>query len=88
MQRLSALNGTNLSSHALTATTTIAPVRELSDAVLLAPVYTTAIIVTGMVVALLVALRNTDSKHRADVIRAVAEVFRWFRRGGPPGGAR
>jgi hypothetical protein len=55
------------------------------SAALLVPVYTTGLIVLGIVLALVIALRNTDSKDRAAVIRAVAELFRWFRRGGPPG---
>lgn len=53
---------------------------------LLVPVYTTAILVIGILIALAIALRNTDSKDRAGVIRALAELFHWFRRGGPPGG--
>lgn len=42
-------------------------------------VYITAIVVLGILTALSLALRNTDSRDRADVIRAVAELFRWFR---------
>ncbi|MFD1531032.1 hypothetical protein ACFSCY_16455 [Pseudonocardia aurantiaca] len=50
------------------------------------PVLTAAIIMFGMVIALAIALHKTNSKDKADVIRALAELFRWFRRGGPPGG--
>jgi hypothetical protein len=53
---------------------------DFSPLVLLAVVYA-----TGIVVALAIALRDAESKDRAAVIRAVAELFRWFRRGGPPG---
>jgi hypothetical protein len=52
----------------------------------LAPVFTTAVIVIGIVIALAIALHKTDSKDRADVVRAVSELFRWFRRGGGPPG--
>lgn len=58
---------------------------DLTGAIMV-PIYTTAIIVVGILIALAIALRKTDSKDRAAVIRAVAEVFRWFRRGGPPSG--
>jgi hypothetical protein len=66
---------------------------DLSSALMM-PVYTSAIIVFGMLAALVIALSRTESEHRAEVVRAVAdfvravaEVFRWFRPGGPPGGA-
>jgi hypothetical protein len=45
----------------------------------LTAVYITTMVIIGILVALFLALRNTDSRDRADVIRAVAELFRWFR---------
>jgi hypothetical protein len=49
---------------------------------LMVPVYTTLIIVVGILIALPIALHKTSSKDRADVIRAVGDLFR-FRRGKP-----
>ncbi len=62
----------------------VAPTPDYTIA-FLAPLFTTAVIVTGIVLALAIALRKTNSKDRADVIRALADLFRWFRKGGPPG---
>lgn len=56
------------------------------------PIYATAIITVGIVFVMAIAVRNTTSQDRADVIRALGDFFRalaelirsWFR-GGPPG---
>jgi hypothetical protein len=39
----------------------------------------TVILVVGVLMAMAIALRNTESRHKAEVIRAVAELFRWKR---------
>ena len=55
-------------------------------------VYATAIVVLGVVMVVAISVWRTNSEHRADVIRAVgdlfravAEVIRWIWRGSPPG---
>ncbi len=55
------------------------------------PVYTTAIIVPGVVLVVAISVLRADSKDCPETIRALTEMFRafaaWFRRGGPPSGA-
>jgi hypothetical protein len=58
----------------------------LSGAWLL-PVYTFGILVLGTVIVVAIALHNSESGHRADILRAIGDLFRgWFWRGRPPGG--
>jgi predicted membrane chloride channel (bestrophin family) len=67
----------------------------LSSLALVLPVLTTGIVVLGVVLVVAFAVRNTTSADRAEVIRAVgdlfravAEVIRWIWRCGPPGGVK
>jgi hypothetical protein len=57
-------------------------------------VYSTGIVVLGLVLVVAIAVHNTTSEHRSETIRAVADLFRalaqvirWIWRGGPPPGA-
>jgi hypothetical protein len=41
-----------------------------------------ALICLTIIIIVCVAIRGSESKHRGDIMRGIAEIFRWWRRPG------